>query len=93
MKALYYDELEIGNLYTTIRQRTYPRKLIENLSTNKKCGDIYPQDAFVVLEMANILKENFSEKWIKILTTQGVIGWAYFIEAFDSEPPFLELKP
>ena len=79
--------IEIGGLYSYYIDRRVVDDggfCVAKLEANKP---------FVVLEMTNIFKENFSEKWIKILTTQGVIGWAYFIEAFDTEPPFMELKP
>ena len=95
MKLLSYSQLEVGKLYTTILQRTYPRRMFSQLETNSPCGEIDPEDAFVLLDTVMIQNNGRSLKnpWMKILTTKGVIGWTIFIESLDPNPQFVELKP
>lgn len=90
---LFFDQLEVGKLYNTIRQRTYPRSVFSQPLCEDICGEIQPEDAFVVLGLKNVVRLNHDFKWIKLLTTKGIIGWTLFIESFDKEPSFVELKP
>ena len=92
---LPYSQLEVGSLYTTLLQRTYPRRIFSQPKKENICGEIDPEDAFVVLDKVEIQKDGkflgIKEHWIKILTTKGVIGWTMFIEALDTNPQFVEL--
>jgi len=92
---LSYNKLEVGKLYTTMLQRTYPRRIFSQPKRETICGEIDPEDAFVLLDTVMIQNNGRSlkEPWMKILTTKGLIGWTMFIEALDPNPQFVELKP
>jgi hypothetical protein len=92
---LSYSQLQVGSLYTTMFQRIYPRKMFSQPKKENICGEIDPEDAFVVLDKVEIQKDGKflgKEHWIKILTTKGVIGWTIIIKALDTNPQFVELK-
>lgn len=94
MKALSFEQLEVGKLYNTIRQRTYPRPVFAQPIRVDMVGEIQREDAFVILELENLIRDGYKEKWVKVLTTQGIIGWTLFIETFDPDSStFVELSP
>jgi hypothetical protein len=96
MKSLSYSQLEVGSLYTTLLGRIYPRTMFSQPKRENICGEIDPEDAFVVLDKLEFRKDGkflvTKEYWTKILTTKGVMGWTMFVEAPDTNPQFVELK-
>lgn len=78
MKPRTYNQLKVGELYNTLRKRTYERTLFLEPVRKDSCGALKQDELFVILEILNITKGGFIEKWTKILTTGGEMGWTMF---------------
>lgn len=89
MKPCHYNNFKVGKIYDTLRKRSFERHLYSQTKRAReyKCGDCYPEDNFMVLE----LKEINNLKWTKILTSQGMVGWILWLEVLDHDPAFVEL--
>lgn len=79
-----HNDLKIGKMYDTERARTYsrliytfPRESKENICVDR----IKPSDCFVLLEL---FEDNNKQKWTKILTSSGIVGWTTWLESIDS---------